>query len=315
VPEALSSDGGPEFTASATVDFLHRWGIRHRISSAYHPQSNGRAEVAVKTAKRLLRANTSALGTLDSDRFLRTMLQLRNTPDPDCGMSPAEIVFGRNIRDSLAFVNRLEKFTNPHIRPTWREAWAAKESALKSRFTRSADSLNEHARQLKPLHVGDTCYIQNQTGNSPRRWDKTGIVVETLDHDKYAVKVDGSGRVTMRNRRFLRKFLAIDSQRQPQQLLTRTDVMTTPLIAATPVPPLTPQQLPPKQSIQLPHQQETPKVPSSTPQTPSTAPPQSLSAEQPDSPPTLTELAPPIRRSTRDTRRPRTYDAASGRWV
>jgi len=36
VPEELSSDGGPEFTASTTGEFLQRWGVRHRLSSAYH---------------------------------------------------------------------------------------------------------------------------------------------------------------------------------------------------------------------------------------------------------------------------------------
>ena len=50
VPDELSSDGGPEFTAGLTMDFLKRWKVDHRISSAYHPQSNGRAEVAVKSA-------------------------------------------------------------------------------------------------------------------------------------------------------------------------------------------------------------------------------------------------------------------------
>ena len=47
VPETLSSDGGPEFVASNTSHFLESWGVKHRISSAYFPQSNGRAEVAV----------------------------------------------------------------------------------------------------------------------------------------------------------------------------------------------------------------------------------------------------------------------------
>jgi hypothetical protein len=159
--------------------------------------------VAVKSTKRLLCTNTSPTGVLDSDRFLRAMLQLRNTPDPDCGMSPAEIVFGRNLRDSLAFVNRLEKFTNPNIRPAWREAWASKELALKARFTRSADSLNLH---VYPLRVGDKCYIQNQAGNSPKRWDRTGTAVEVLAHGQYVVespretevhqKVSGHGPAT-----------------------------------------------------------------------------------------------------------------------
>ena len=38
VPEELSTDGGPEFTAQETTVFLERWGVRHRLSSAYHPQ-------------------------------------------------------------------------------------------------------------------------------------------------------------------------------------------------------------------------------------------------------------------------------------
>ena len=52
VPEELSSDGGPEFVAGDTENFLRLWGVRHRLSSVSFPQSNGRAEVAVKTAKR-----------------------------------------------------------------------------------------------------------------------------------------------------------------------------------------------------------------------------------------------------------------------
>ncbi|MEL6806086.1 MAG: integrase, partial [Bacteroidota bacterium] len=88
VPEELSSDGGPEFTADSTQRFLRTWNVSHRVSSAYHPKSNGRAEVAVKTVKRLMRANVGASGRLHTDRFLRAMLQLRNTPDPDCGVSP-----------------------------------------------------------------------------------------------------------------------------------------------------------------------------------------------------------------------------------
>ena len=83
VPMEIASDGGPEFKASLTSEFLMRWGIHHLMSSAYFPQSNGRAEVAVKTAKRLLLSNLSPSGSLNTDKFLRAVLQLRNTPDPD----------------------------------------------------------------------------------------------------------------------------------------------------------------------------------------------------------------------------------------
>lgn len=64
VPEELSSDGGPEFPAGCTEAFLRLWGVRHRESSAHFPQSNGRAEVAVKSAKRLLMSNTGPTRSL-----------------------------------------------------------------------------------------------------------------------------------------------------------------------------------------------------------------------------------------------------------
>ena len=206
VPIELSSDGGPEFSASVTREFLGKWNVRHRISSAYFPQSNGRAEVAVKATKRLLRSNIGPNGTLDSDKLLRALLQSRNTPDPDCSLSPAQIIFGRPLRDSLSFINRLEKFSNPHVRSVWRDAWAQKESALRTRFAKSSETLSAHSKSLQPIDIGEKCFVQNQTGNCPNKWERTGTIMEKLDHDQYIVKIDGSGRLTKRNRRFLRVY-------------------------------------------------------------------------------------------------------------
>ena len=35
---------------------------------------------------------------------------------------------------------------------------------------------------------------------------ESGIIVELKDYHQYLVKIDGSGRLTVRNRKFLRKF-------------------------------------------------------------------------------------------------------------
>ena len=167
----IASDGGPEFKASLTSEFLIRWGIHHRMSSAYFPQSNGRAEVAVKTAKRLLLSNLSPSGSLNTDKFLRAILQLRNTPDPDCNISPAEIVFGRKLKDAFTFINRANKFKNSNIKSVWHNAWASKEDALRTRFAKSMERLNTHVRCLPNLKEGDHVFIQNQTGRDPHKWD------------------------------------------------------------------------------------------------------------------------------------------------
>ena len=138
----------------------------------------------------------------------------------------------------FAFASRLDKFANKNIRPTWRNAWRSKEEALRQRFHRSAETLSEHSRELRTLQVGDRCYIQNQTGNFPKRWDRSGTIVDVHDHDSYTVKVDGTGSITRRNR-FLRRFVpatsTIDSRPPyPKVVCLPNDALHSPAPAVKP---------------------------------------------------------------------------------
>ena len=72
-----------------------------RDSAAYNPQSNGRAELAVKSTKRLLEENIGSDGNLDTDEFIQAMLIYRNTADPFCHLSPSEVIFGKKLRDTI----------------------------------------------------------------------------------------------------------------------------------------------------------------------------------------------------------------------
>ena len=77
---------------------------------------------------------------------------------------------------------------------------------------KAAERWSEHTKPLPPLAVSNYVRIQNQTGPHPTKLDKTGIVIEVRQFDQYVVRVDGSGRVTIRNRKFLRKYLPVHLQ-------------------------------------------------------------------------------------------------------
>ena len=204
----LASDGGSEYIADSTQQFLKDWGVQHRLSSSYFPHSNQRAELGVKSAKRLIRENVSADGGLDNDAFRRALLNHRNTPDRDTNLSPAQVLFGRPIRDFMPI-----KPFNYQPRPEWRINMDQRELALAKRHTKQVELLSEHTKKLHPLKLGDVVLVQNQRGRHPTKWDKSGLIVETLPHDQYKVKMDGSGRVTLRNRRFLKPITPYISNR------------------------------------------------------------------------------------------------------
>ena len=54
VPKALISDGGSHFCNKAMEALLSKYGVHHKVTTAYHPQGNGQAEVSNREIKRIL---------------------------------------------------------------------------------------------------------------------------------------------------------------------------------------------------------------------------------------------------------------------
>ena len=74
-PEELSCDSGPPFTSLPFKQFLEDWAI----ICCFPMLSNGQAEFAVKTTKRIVNGNIGAQGSLDNDLVARVILQYRTS--------------------------------------------------------------------------------------------------------------------------------------------------------------------------------------------------------------------------------------------
>ena len=79
-------------------------GIKHLFSPPYHPASNGQAESLVRVVKHALKRSTEGSLHTGLSRFL---LGYRTTPHSTTGRSPAEFMFGRNLRTRLDHIKPL----------------------------------------------------------------------------------------------------------------------------------------------------------------------------------------------------------------
>ena len=146
VPMELANDAGPQFASHTTQQFLGNWGVKWCVSSAYYSQSNDGAELAVKTAKRLLRQNISPSGDLNTDSPARTLLEYHNTPPVYWSITCSTAVYGRQLCDHLPSSADVLK-----IRQEWIQLAEVRVRALAQRHLRSMKTYNQHTRSGKLL--------------------------------------------------------------------------------------------------------------------------------------------------------------------
>ena len=228
-PSTVISDNGPQFAAEEFRQFATDWDFEHCTSSPGHPQANGKAESAVKAAKRMLKKCQKS----GSDMYL-ALLEIRNTPNQGMESSPVQRLFNRRTRSLIPMTENL-------LAPRGKEHLKLDNLQLKHNKEKQAATYNRTARDLSVLRHGDTVRMQPfRLGQ--KEWQK-GIVHQRLDDRSYEIETPRG--LYRRNRVHLRKtseqpplippqILDYDQLDEPQHFTTQDPVSKH--VSSPPVP-------------------------------------------------------------------------------
>lgn len=96
VPSVIITDRGAQFTSKLWHHLWTRLGVQHRLTTSYHPQSNGMIERFHRQLKAALRDATSSAEW--TTRLSFALLGIRTAFKQDLNASAAEYVFGETLR-------------------------------------------------------------------------------------------------------------------------------------------------------------------------------------------------------------------------
>ena len=184
IPVVVHTDGGPQFVSQEFSSFAKSWEFQHTISSAYNSQSNGKAESAVKIAKRLFKRSR--------DPYL-ALLEWRNTPTIGLDSSPSQRLLARRTTGAVPVsVGKLAVNMPPG---NWEK-----------NLHRQAQIQRHHSGYgftFTPLRKGEPVLVQDLRARKTQ-WMR-GRCEGQLSKSSYTAEVDG--QLLHRNRQFLKPSL------------------------------------------------------------------------------------------------------------
>ena len=177
ISKQLLTDNGPQFTSSEFKSFTKKWAIEHTTTSPRHSKANGKAESAVKTAKKMLCKTSKS----EEDQYL-ALLNIRNTPTQGVASSLSQHLLRRETRSLLPFTRSLPEQRNP---PNLHEV-----EQLQLNQKRQQSYYNRTAHDLPALNIGYTVRIKSFSLGK-YDWDRRKMT-RRLDQRSYEVQSHGT---------------------------------------------------------------------------------------------------------------------------
>ncbi|XP_010550284.1 PREDICTED: uncharacterized protein LOC104821179 [Tarenaya hassleriana] len=95
VPRVVISDGGAHFVNRIIQTLLTKYGVHHRIATAYHPQTSGQVEVSNREIKSILEKTVAKSRKNWSLKLEDAVWTYRTAFKTPIGMTPFQLVYGK----------------------------------------------------------------------------------------------------------------------------------------------------------------------------------------------------------------------------
>ncbi|GJW92290.1 reverse transcriptase domain-containing protein [Tanacetum coccineum] len=95
-PRAIISDRGTHFCNDQFAKVMSKYGVTHRLATAYHPQMSGQVEVSNRGLKRILERTVGENRASWSDKLDDALWAFRTAFKTPIGCTPYQLIYGKS---------------------------------------------------------------------------------------------------------------------------------------------------------------------------------------------------------------------------